>query len=111
MEEEMLKLKREVDHYRQKFATAEYDVAVAGYLAYVNLVRQQVEFITKFKVSENIDGKKAETVLYDRAIAMGESLPKNILSMNNLKSELRIEFDQNEGKEKAKAISPQSIGK
>ena len=104
-------IKKELDFYKNKFAVSEHDLALAGYLAYVKLVRQQVEFIADFNVKSNIDGKKTETVLYDRATAMGEGLPKMILSMNNLKMELNIEFDENDGKPKMKSISPQSIGK
>ncbi len=100
---------KELEHYKTLFSIAEYDVALNGYLAYVNLVKQQVEFIKDFKIKENIEGKKNETVLYDRAIAMGESLPKMISSMNNLKLELKIEFDENEGKQKSGATTPQSL--
>ncbi len=109
MEENIGTLKKELEYYKQLFSLAEHDVALNGYLAYVNLVKQQVEFIKDFKIKENIEGKKTETVLYDRAIAMGESLPKMISSMNNLKLELKIEFDENEGKQKSGATTPQSL--
>jgi len=104
-------LQKELEHYKRKFSVSQYDIAMDGYLAYVNFVKQQVEYIKKFKVEENIDGKKADTAGYDRAISMGESLPKMITSMNNLKMELKIEFDDSEGKEKKAGVSPQSIGK
>lgn len=108
--EDIEQIKKELEFYKKKFSVAEHDLAVDGYLVYAALVRQQVEYLKDFKIKDNIDGKKAETVLYDRAIALGESLPKMITSMNNLKMELKIEFDDNEGKERPKAISPQSIG-
>lgn len=108
---EIDELKKELEHYKKKFSVAEHDLAVDGYLAYVNLVRQQVEFIKDFKIKENIDGKKTETVLYERATSMGEGLPKMISSMNNLKLELGIEYDANGGKPKIIATSPQSIAK
>ncbi len=104
-------LKKELEYYKNKLSLGEQDVAINGYLAYVNLVRQQVEYIKDFKIKDNIDGKKTETVVYDRAIAMGENLPKMISSMNSLKVELGIEFDENDGKAKRGATSPQSIGK
>jgi len=109
--EDIEALKKQLEFYQKKFSVAEYDLAIDGYLVYAALVRQQVEYLKDFKIKDNINGKKAETVLYDRAIAMGESLPKMITSMNALKMELKIEFDENQGKEKQKAISPQSIGK
>ena len=111
MTEKEEKLQKELDYYKKKLALGEHDVAINGYMAYVNLVRQQVEFIGEFKVKDHIEGKKTETVLYDRAISMGESLPKMISSMNSLKVELGIEFDENDGIEKKSATSPQSIGK
>ena len=109
MEETIENLKKELDHYKRKFSLAEHNVAIDGYLAYVNLVRQQVEFIKDFSIKSNIDGKKTETVIYDRAMAMGEGLPKMISSMNALKIELNIEFDINEGRPKRGATTPQSL--
>jgi hypothetical protein len=108
---EIEKLNKQLDFYKEKFSVAENDVALDGYLAYVALVRQQVEFIKDFRVKEHIDGKKTETVLYDRATAMGESLPKMISLMNNLKMELNIEYDDKTGLPKIKASNPQNIGK
>ena len=43
-------------------------------------------------------------------MAIGEKLPDMITRMNRLKDELRIEFDESEGKPKIKSVSPQSIG-
>lgn len=111
MSETLESLKNELEFYKKKFSLAEHDVAVDGYLAYVNLVRQQVEFLKDFNIKSNIDGKKTETVLYDRAMSMGESLPKMISSMNLLKLELKIEFDVSKGKPKQIATSPQNIGR
>jgi len=102
-------LKKELEFYKKKFSTGEWDLAVDGYLAYVALVRQQVEFMKDFKVKDNIDGKKAETVLYDRAMSMGEGLPDMISKMNRLKMELKIEFDESAGKPKVGATTPQSL--
>lgn len=111
MAEEIEGLKKELEYYKKKFSAAEHNVAIDGYLAYVNLVRQQVDFIKDFKIKENIDGKKTETVLYDRATEMGANLPKMISSMNNLKLELGIEFDEKEGQQKSSATTPQSLFK
>jgi len=102
---------KELNHYKKLFSVAEHDLAIDGYLSYVALVKQQVEFIRDFKIKENIEGKKADTVLYDRAMSMGEGLPDMISKMNKLKTELNIVFDETEGKEKIKATSPQNIGR
>lgn len=105
----MTEIEKELAHYRKVFSLKESDLAISGYISYVNFVRQQVEFIEGFKIKDNIEGKKTETVLYDRAIAMGESLPDMISKMNRLKAELKIDFDPNEGKPKVGATNPQTI--
>lgn len=109
--EEVEKLQKELEHYKTKFSIGQQDVAVNGYLAYVNIVRQQVEYIKEFKIKENIEGKKSESAMYDRTESIWKNLPDMITSMNNLKLELGIEYDENEGRDKQKAVSPQSIGK
>jgi uncharacterized protein (DUF4213/DUF364 family) len=107
----MTEQEKELEHYRKLFSLAEHDVAVSGYVAYVNIVRQQVEHINDFKIKDNIERKKTETVLYDRTVAMWEKLPDMISRMNSLKNELKIDFDPEGDKPKAGAISPQSIAK
>lgn len=108
---EIESLKTELAFYKEKFSVGESDLALKGYLAFVQFVKQQVEFIADFKIKENIEGKKTETAMYDRAVSMGEGLPKIISSMNTLKLELNIQFDESEGKPKIKATTPQSLMK
>lgn len=102
-------LKKELEHYKTKFSIGQQDVAVNGYLAYVNIVRQQVEYIKEFKIKENIEGKKSESAMYDRTESIWKNLPAMITSMNNLKLELKIEYDETEGKERVGATTPQSL--
>lgn len=110
MEENVEKLKKELEFYKKKLSLAEHDIALDGYMAYVNIVKQQVEYIKDFNIKNNIDGKKSESAMYDRSEAMWKNLPDMITKMNNLKDELQIEFDDKEGQPKVKAVSPQSIG-
>lgn len=105
------KLQKELDYYKQKFSLAEHDVAINGYLAYVNIVSQQVAYIKDFVLEDNIDGKKSENAKYDRTEAIWKNLPDMITSMNRLKFELNIPFDENEGKPKQTATTPQSLMK
>jgi hypothetical protein len=102
---------KELEHYKRKFSLAEHDLAISGYLAYVGVVEQQIEYIKNFKLSGNIDGKKADTVIYERSIALWESLPEAISKMNKLKFELKIEFDPEEGKVKQQATRPELMVK
>lgn len=104
-------LKKELEFYKVKFSLAENDVAIDGYLAYVNIVRQQVEYIKDFQIKSNIEGKKSESAMYDRTESIWNNLPKMISSMNALKIELNIQFDENEGKPKRGATTPQSLFK
>jgi hypothetical protein len=102
-------LKKELDFYKKKFSLAEHDVAVNGYLAYVNIVKQQVEYVKDFDIKANIEGKKSENAMYDRTEAIWKNLPDMISSMNRLKIELNIQYDENEGKPKTGATTPQSL--
>ena len=111
MSEEVEKLQKELDYYKKKFSLAEHDVATNGYLAYVNIVKQQVEYIKDFKLKDNIDGKKSENAMYDRTESIWKNLPDMISSLNRLKVELNIEYDELDGQPKQKAVSPQSIGR
>ncbi len=111
MEESVEKLKKELEFYKKKLSVAESDIALSGYIAYVNIVKQQVEYIKDFDIKANIEGKKSENAMYDRSEAMWKNLPDMISSMNKLKLELGIEFDENEGKQKHGATTPQSLFK
>lgn len=104
-------LQKELEFYKKKFSLAEHDVALDGYLSYVNIVRQQVSYIKDFDIKSNIDGKKSESAMYDRTEAIWKNLPSMISSMNSLKIELNIQFDDNAGKEKQGATTPQSLMK
>lgn len=107
--EDIEKLKKELEHYKKRLSLAEYDVAMDGYLAYVNIVKQQVEYMKDFNIKSNIEGKKSENAMYDRSEAMWKNLPDMISSMNKLKVELNIPFDEHEGVEQKGASSPQSF--
>jgi len=107
--EDIEALKKQLEHYKKKLSLAEHDVAMDGYVAYVNIVRQQVEYIKDFNIKSNIEGKKSENAMYDRTEAMWKNLPDMISSMNKLKVELNIPYDENEGVEQKGASSPQSF--
>lgn len=107
----MTNQEKELEHYKKILSLGEHDVAISGYIAYVNIVRQQVDHIKDFQIKSNIDGKKTETVLYDRTVAMWEKLPDMISRMNSLRAELKIDFDPDRDKPKSGAISPQSIAR
>lgn len=102
---------KELDFYKKKFSVAEHDVAVDGYLAYVNIVRQMVDYVKDFNIKNNIEGKKSENAMYERTEKIWGELPDMISSMNRLKVELGIEYNPNEGMKKQQALRPELIGK
>lgn len=104
-------LNKELEHYRRLFSTKESNLAIKGYLSFVKFVTQQVDYMENFELKSHIDGKKADTVLYDRSVSIGESLPDMISKLNRLKMELKIDFDPEYDKPKVGATSPQTIGR
>lgn len=108
---EVEELKKQLEYYRKMLSISDQDVAVKGYLAYVKIVRQQVEHVESFNIKSHIEGKKSENAMYERTEAIWKNLPDMISSLNRLKIELKIEFDPNEGKQKVGATTPQSLAK
>lgn len=104
-------LKKELEFYKKKYSVGEHDVAISGYEAYVNIIRQQVEYVKDFNVKSNIEGKKSENAMYERTEAIWKNLPDMISSMNRLKLELGITYDPLEGQKKVGATTPQSLAK
>jgi len=102
-------IQKELEFYKKKFSLAEHDVAINGYIAYVNIVRQQVDYVKDFNIKSNIEGKKSENAMYERTEAIWKNLPDMISSMNRLKIELNIQYDPSEGKQKVGATTPQSL--
>ena len=49
---------KELEYYKKKFSVAEFDLAIDGYLSYVELVRQQIAFIKDFKIRKTLTVKK-----------------------------------------------------
>lgn len=108
---EVEELKREIAHYKKVLGLSESNMAYKGYMAYQKVLEQYIQHIDQFKLTKEIlEGKKTENAYYERTDAMFKTLPEMISSLNRLKSELKIEFDPQEGKPKIRATSPQSIG-
>ena len=102
--------RKELEHFRRLFAAGEDgNLAVKGYLAFVKSLKQQIDHVENFNIAGNIDGKKSDTVLYDRSISIWEKLPDMIAKMNRLKVELNIEFDPEAGKPKQQALRPELL--
>lgn len=111
MQDSTEELIKKVAHYEKLFAVAQNDLSYKAYLSFVKIVEQQVDYIDTFKIANIIADKKTESPQYERAESIWSNLPKLISSLNNLKAELKIEFDPNDGKPKFGPTSPQSIGR
>lgn len=98
----------ELNHYHRLFAVAQEDIAIRGYLSYVKIIRQQVDFLDTFSIKTSIDKKKADSGEFERAQSMWEKLPDMITKMNVLKSELDIEFKDEDAKEEDIDATPES---
>lgn len=107
---ELEQLKSKLKHYEKIFGMGDYDPAIRGYKAYVKIINQQIDHIDDFDIKAHIDGKKTETVMYERTESMWAALPTMISKLNALRLELKIEFNSEDEKPKQMPTSPQSIG-
>jgi hypothetical protein len=100
-----------IAHYEKKLGIGgETPLAMKGFLAYQKLLEQQINHIDNFKLTSDIlEGKKSADALWERTEKIHNELPEKISSLNKLKTELKIEFDETEGKPKMTATSPQSL--
>ena len=100
-----------IAHYEKKLGIGvEMPIEIRGYLAYQQLLEQQIKHIEGFTItSDIIKGKKSEDAQYERTEEMHSKLPDKISSLNKLRAELKIDFDPTEGKPRMTATTPQSL--
>lgn len=111
MEENIEGLKKELEYYKKLFGVGQYDPATNGYMVLVNQLKQRNEFLADFKINEKIGNAVKDDPVYARATDLIDGLPKMISSLNSLKLELGIEYDETEGVERKGATTPQSLAK
>jgi hypothetical protein len=104
-------LLKEVEHYKKILGIAEYDPATNGYLVLIEQLRQRNEYLKDFKIKDKIATAVKDDPVYARAMDLIDTLPKMVSSVNNLKLELKIEFNPEEGKVRKGATTPQSLVK
>jgi hypothetical protein len=103
-------LKKELDHYKRLLGIG--DDAIESYQVLIGICRQQREYLQVFNIKSKIGSDdKAAAVEYKNAKDLWENLPDMISKLNRLRSELKIEYDETEGKPKLGMTSPQNIGK
>ncbi len=109
--EDIQALQKELEYYKKLFGIGQYDPATNGYMVLVNQLRQKNEFLSDFKINEKIGNAVKDDPVYARATDLIDGLPKMISSLNSLKLELGIEYDETEGIERKGATTPQSLVK
>jgi len=100
-----------IAHYEKKLGIGlELSLEMKGFMAYQKLLEQQINHIDNFKITLDIlEGKKSADALWERTEKMHNELPEKISALSKLKVDLKIEYDENEGKQKVGATSPQNV--
>ena len=83
-------LQRIIKEYEKVLGIGEHDPMKNAFIIYVKILNQQSDYLKDFKIKDKIEGKKAESAEYDRAMEMVAGLPKMITSVNDLKSVLKL---------------------
>lgn len=107
----MNELEKELAHYKSILGVGEYNPVLNAYKVYVNQLRQRVEYLDDFKLKSNIGIPEKEAPEYKRAMELIDSIPKMIVSVNDLQVQLKVTYNPEDEKPKQLPISPQSIGK
>jgi|SRR5690348_7083377 len=100
--------KKLCEQYEKRMGIGEFDPAIEGYLVYVNILQQQIEFLQQFKLkSKIVSEEKADMTTYKNAKDLWENLPTMIRNVKGLKIELKMEGE--EVKKNYKPISAKEI--
>jgi uncharacterized coiled-coil protein SlyX len=101
-----------IAHYEKKLGIGQDEVPleIQGLFAYQKLLKQQIKHVGEFLLTDGVvSGKKSEDALWERTEKMHTELPEKITALAKLRVDLKLEYDENEGKPKTGAISPQNV--
>lgn len=102
MSDTVEELKKKVAEYEKRMGIGVYDPAKEGYFVLVNILTQQNQYLTDFKIKSKIaSDEKADMAAYKNAKDLWENLPKMIENVSNLRIALKME-----GEEKKSVYSP-----
>lgn len=90
MGETLESLLDKINEYEKILGIGENDPTKNAFIIFVKILNQQSDYLKEFKIKDKIDGKKSESVEYDRAMQMVDGLPKMITSVNDLRSLLKL---------------------
>ena len=99
-----------IESLKEQLLLFENDASKRGFYTLNRIVNQQVEFLNSFSIKSKISSDdKSDVITYKNAKELWENLPKMITSLNTLRTEMKI--DGEEEIKKIIPISPQSISK
>jgi len=100
-----------IAHYEKKLGVkSEMPLEIKGFLAYQKLLEQQINHIEKFQITADIlEGQKSKDATWERMEKMHSELPEKLSALAKLRTELKVDYDESEGKPKLTATSPQSL--
>jgi hypothetical protein len=109
LEKELEQLRKKVDHYEKVLGIGAYNPSTEAFSVLVAQLKQRVDYIKGFKISERISDVAKDNPLYARATELIDGLPKMISQVNALSLELKIEYTPENDVEKKGATSPQNL--
>lgn len=93
MADEIKDFLRQISILEQKLALFENDPIKRGYFSLSRIINQQVNFLNKFKLDEEISKSPKEDATYARTTDLWSNLPKLISALSELRVILKIKGD------------------
>lgn len=94
--EETIDYKKRCEEYEKRMGIGEDDPAKEGYLVLVEILHQQNKYLKTFKIKDKIDSDdNSNKIAYKNAKELWEKLPDLIKSVNTLRSELKMDGEEN----------------
>lgn len=108
--DEVKELKQKIDVLEKRLAWYEKDATYRGFYALNRIVNQQVDYLNKFNLADEIKNNPKDDKVYDRAKGIWESFKTLIGDLNSLKADLGLRDEEEiERRIQNRNISPESI--
>lgn len=103
-------LKRQLEVAMQKLDIYENEsLEKEGYYALKLWIKQQIDIVKEFNLSEEIKKNPKDDKYYDRVKSLGEDLKKMITDLNLLRVELKINYKDDDEYKRRQRTTPESI--
>lgn len=105
-------LKRQVAELQERNSLFENDASKRGFYSLNRIVNQQIDFLNTFSIKSKISSDdKSDATMYKNAKDLWENLPKLIIALNQLRTDMKIDGDEEGDIPKIVPVTPQSIAK